>query len=115
MIPCASSLQFSASFWSYSPAFSLYRENNTSDPSVKLLSACEGGGGLKSCGWRSTYDALSGAADHGHVNQYDCQGKKSILTCTSRAMGYRAGEAAGPNDLTDIRRHFRARGRRQAQ
>jgi hypothetical protein len=42
MTPCASSLQFSANFWSYSAAFSLYKENNTSDPSVKLLSASEG-------------------------------------------------------------------------
>jgi hypothetical protein len=44
-------------------------ENNTSDPSVKLLSACEGGGGLGSGGWRSTYDGLSEAPDHGQVNQ----------------------------------------------
>jgi hypothetical protein len=33
---------------------------------------------LTSCGWRSTYDALSGASEHGHVSQGDRRGRDIV-------------------------------------
>ena len=67
MIPYTSSLQLSANFWLYSPAFLLDKGNNTSDLSVKLLSACRVG--LRFCGRRTVYCAASGAPEHRCVNQ----------------------------------------------